>query len=242
MKKNIIVLALLLSSGFAFSQVGVNTVNPKATLDIEAKSETGTTTSVDGLLMPRVDRQRAQSMTGVENSTLLYINDITTGAQTGTAANIDAVGYYYYETLNDVWIKLNNSDAPSSSVITIGSGVTRVNASGLSDGVYKIVVSSGTLCGNNTIMEFLISSYSGIDNVSIAGINGLSNQGSKLPTISEPDRTTTVVTWNGIPSCADGSDATNLDYTMAIPMNGIVILTNNGNVIKDYKITVTKIN
>lgn len=241
MKKKIIILALLLSSGFAFSQVGVNTRNPKATLDIEAKSTTGTTTNVDGLLMPRVDRQRAQLMANVENSTLVYIDDITTGAQTGTAVNIDAVGYYSYEGASDVWVKLHNPDS-SSSTFTIGSGAGRVIASSLDDGIYKVTILSSTLCGNNTIMEFLISNYSGIDNVSVAGIKGLSNKGSKFPTINELDKTTTAVTWTGIPACADGSDATSLNYTLSVPMNGFVVLTNNGNILKDYKIIITKIN
>ncbi|MFP3637182.1 hypothetical protein, partial [Bacillus sp. SIMBA_033] len=45
-----------------YSQVGVNTSNPASSLDITAKNATGNSTHVDGLLIPRVDRERAQSM------------------------------------------------------------------------------------------------------------------------------------------------------------------------------------
>ncbi len=88
-----------------YSQVGINTSVPTTTLDITAKNATGTSSNVDGLLVPRVDRQKAQSMASVPVSTLVYINSIATGSQAGNAVNIDAVGYYYYN--GTVWTKLN---------------------------------------------------------------------------------------------------------------------------------------
>lgn len=96
-------------AGMAFSssinaQVGINTASPASTLDVTAKNATGVTTNVDGLLIPRVDRQRAQSMTTVPTSTLIYVNDISTGTQTGTALNIDTVGHYSYN--GTVWTKI----------------------------------------------------------------------------------------------------------------------------------------
>jgi len=105
MKKNTIILFTLLSSVFAFSQVGINTPDPKATFDITAKEATGTSRNVEGLLIPRVDRERAQSMFEVPVSTLVYVNDISTGLQIGTAINIDDIRYYYFD--GSAWIKLN---------------------------------------------------------------------------------------------------------------------------------------
>uniref|UniRef100_UPI0025F9C199 tail fiber domain-containing protein n=1 Tax=Pedobacter sp. UBA5917 TaxID=1947061 RepID=UPI0025F9C199 len=58
----------------------------------------------DGLLIPRVDRLRAQSMTAIPVSTLVYINNITTGSQTGTTVNVNAVDYYYFDGV--AWVKL----------------------------------------------------------------------------------------------------------------------------------------
>ncbi|WP_336703297.1 hypothetical protein [Chryseobacterium indologenes] len=106
MKKRILPLVLLFPFFKAYTQVGINTTSPAATLDIVAKNTTGTSTSVDGVLISRLDRQRAQSMTGVPTSTLIYVNSVATGSQTGTAVNINAVGYYYYDGTE--WVKLHN--------------------------------------------------------------------------------------------------------------------------------------
>ncbi|WP_241279660.1 hypothetical protein [Chryseobacterium cucumeris] len=46
-------------------------------------------------------------MTSVESSTLIYINDISTGTATGQASNIDAVGFYYFDGSASKWTKLN---------------------------------------------------------------------------------------------------------------------------------------
>lgn len=112
------------------AQIGINTTTPASTLDITAKNATGTTTNVDGLLVPRVDRQRAQSMTGIPVSTMIYVNSIGTGAQSGTAANIDTVGYYYFD--GTLWTKIKT-----------GSTSSDVN-------IYN---SNGTLTGNRTVTQ-----------------------------------------------------------------------------------------
>ncbi|ALR31189.1 hypothetical protein ATE47_11950 [Chryseobacterium sp. IHB B 17019] len=78
-------------------RVGIGTSVPASSLDITAINPTGTTTNVEGLLIPRIDRQRAQSMTAVPNSTLVYINDISTGTAAGTAIDVTSTGYYYFD-------------------------------------------------------------------------------------------------------------------------------------------------
>ncbi|PKF72283.1 hypothetical protein [Chryseobacterium sp. PMSZPI] len=151
MKKNVILLTAVMLSGFAFSQVGVNTPSPKASLDITAKNPKGTTTSPEGLLIPRVDRQRAQSMTGVVNSTLIYVDNVTTGSRTGNALNIDAVGYYYYN--GTVWAKID----PGIPV---------------NDNLYN---SNGTFTGNRTVQQsdktlaFTSTAKTGSNHFSVAG-------------------------------------------------------------------------
>ncbi|PIF46948.1 hypothetical protein CLU96_3994 [Chryseobacterium sp. 52] len=106
MKKILLPIILFLAgTSLANAQVGVNTTSPASTLDVAAKTPTGTSTGIDGLLIPRVDRQRAQSMAAVPISTLIYVNSIATGTLTGTAINIDAAGYYYFN--GTVWTKLN---------------------------------------------------------------------------------------------------------------------------------------
>ncbi|SHK55534.1 hypothetical protein [Chryseobacterium polytrichastri] len=107
------IIALFAFSSASYAQVGINTNTPNSSLDIAAKNATGTSANIDGLLLPRVDRQRAQSMTAIPTSTMIYVNNAVTGTQTGNAVNIDAVGYYYYNGL--AWVKLEN---PSGTVFT----------------------------------------------------------------------------------------------------------------------------
>ena len=91
-----------------FAQVGINNPSPTSTLDIAAKNSTGTTAQPEGMIIPRLDRQRAQSMTGIPTSTLVYINNPGTGTQLGNAINIDAVGFYFYN--GTVWAKIATGD------------------------------------------------------------------------------------------------------------------------------------
>jgi len=91
-----------------YGQVGVNISTPQSTLDIRAVSPTGTSAKADGILIPRVDRQRAQNMASVERSTIIYVNNYTTGTQTGKAQNIDNTGFYHYN--GSQWEKLFYTD------------------------------------------------------------------------------------------------------------------------------------
>ncbi|SHG23960.1 tail fiber domain-containing protein [Chryseobacterium sp. OV279] len=111
-----LVIAVTSLSVHVNAQVGVNTQTPASTLDVRAKETTGTSAVVEGLLIPRVDRQKAQSMTGVPVSTMIYINSTATGAQTGTAANIDAEGYYYFN--GTAWTKLAGNATPANNIYT----------------------------------------------------------------------------------------------------------------------------
>jgi hypothetical protein len=120
MKKQLLSIALFALATSAYGQVGINTTTPATTMDITAKNATGTTTAVDGLMIPRVDRQRAQSMTSVPTSTMIYVNDISTGAASGTAVNIDAVGFYYYNGV--AWVKMGSGSAAPGASNTIYSG------------------------------------------------------------------------------------------------------------------------
>lgn len=131
MKKSLSAAIMLAAATFGYAQVGINTSTPASTLDITAKNSTGTSKNVDGLLVPRVDRERAQSMSSIPTSTLIYVNSINKGTQTGNAVNVDAVGYYYFD--GNVWVKLNAGSGSGSSV--------------------NIYNSDGTLTGNRTVTQ-----------------------------------------------------------------------------------------
>ena len=110
MKKKIYSSSIVFLSivNIAYGQVGVNISESRSTLDVKAINPSGTFTNADGILVPRVDRQRAQNMTSIETSTIIYINNIATGSQTGKAQNIDNSGFYYYS--GSVWEKLFYTD------------------------------------------------------------------------------------------------------------------------------------
>lgn len=112
MKKQLLSIFTLTFGVITFAQVGVHTSTPQASLDITAKNLTGT--SVEGLLIPRVDRLKAQSMIAIPTSTLIYVNSTANGTLAGNAVNIDAVGYYFFN--GTAWTKLIPTSAPTSSV------------------------------------------------------------------------------------------------------------------------------
>lgn len=117
---SILLIAIFFLESNSYAQTGINIIEPKATLDVVAKSPSGQNTHTDGILIPRIDRERAQFMTDIENSTLVYINNSVTGTQTGKAEYINSEDFYYWKA-NIVggidqgkWIKLIPSNTPPS--------------------------------------------------------------------------------------------------------------------------------
>lgn len=143
MKKKLLLAGLLTTFSLVVkSQVGINTAAPNATLDVTAKNSTGTGSAVEGLLIPRVDRQKAQSMAGVPVSTLIYVNSIATGTTAGTAVNIDTVGYYYYN--GTVWTKLStpvniyNADGTLTGNRTVTQGANTLAFTGTQTNAFSV--------------------------------------------------------------------------------------------------------
>lgn len=128
-----IAFASLFMSVFAFSQVGINTTDPKATMDINVKRSNadGTGTITDntqtfGLLAPRVTRAELTSNTASygtnQAGALIYITDISGGDTLGTRVNVNTIGYYYYDSATSLW-KSITSGASSGSL----TGVNGLN-------------------------------------------------------------------------------------------------------------------
>ncbi len=186
MKKTLLSLGVMFSS-LAFSQVGIHTPSPTSTLDVTAKNATGTTTNVDGLLVPRVDRQRAQSMTGTPTSTMIYINSIATGTQTGTTANVDTVGYYYFD--GSVWVKLNNPN----NISNLGTNI--YNSDGTLTANRVVTQNANTLTFNSTAVNgFSVDGST----FSVDAANNRIGLGTTAPKnylhIAEPGQTTGITT------------------------------------------------
>lgn len=122
-----------------YSQMGINTSVPMATLDITATHPTGTSTNVDGLLIPRIDRERAQSMQNIPIATLIYVNDISTGSLDGNAINIDQTGFYSFNGF--LWVKFGlESVSPVSEPISIYLNSATGGTWASSGGFYRLLV------------------------------------------------------------------------------------------------------
>ncbi|WP_415326545.1 beta strand repeat-containing protein [Chryseobacterium sp. MMS23-Vi53] len=165
---------LIGSASFMYGQVGINTSSPTTSLDVVAKNATGTSTNVDGLLAPRVDRARAQSMTGVPLGTMIYINDVSTGTATGQTANVSTTGYYYFE--GGVWVRLATPISVASTAwnTTGNAGTTPgTNYVGTSDNQNLIFkrnnVQAGMLTTSNTAfgVSSIPTAATGADNLAL---------------------------------------------------------------------------
>lgn len=123
----------LLTSYSSIAQVGVGTTAPASTLDVTAVNPTGTGTTVDGILIPRVTRERAQSMTGTTTSTLIYVSEVATGSALGTTINVTSVGFYFYD--GTVWQKLASGTSTDWSLIGNAGTAPATNFLGTTDDV-----------------------------------------------------------------------------------------------------------
>lgn len=136
MKKSII-LCSLITFGLTYSQVGINTSHPKATFDIQTKNPSGT--NAEGILIPRIDRLRAQSMTGIETSTLIYVNNVSTGSAGGT---IDTIGFYYYDGAQWVKLKTGSETISDTSIYKSDGALTGDRIVSQNDKTLSFIASS----------------------------------------------------------------------------------------------------
>nr|WP_314498480.1 hypothetical protein [uncultured Chryseobacterium sp.] len=136
-----------------FSQVGINTVSPNATLDVTARSTDGS--RPEGILPPRLTGDQIKSADSqyvtAQNGTLIYATAPVTNS-TPKTVNITAAGYYFFD--GSVWKKMlatvnNNSwllaDTALSSSINQSQSLTLVTSD---SGPYELV--------NNTTLTITV--------------------------------------------------------------------------------------
>lgn len=97
--KKIVSLILISTSSILFAQIGINTTNPKATLDITAKKNS---TTVEGLLPPRLTRaeltEKGNTIYGSEqDGAIIYINDASGGDTQSQRQFIESKGLYIFD-------------------------------------------------------------------------------------------------------------------------------------------------
>lgn len=99
--------AMLLTGVLASAQtdyqgkVGINTAEPKATLDLNPSTENAAVkpnASNEGLLIPRLSKERLAKVasTNLQESTLVYVNDVSYAGSETTIKNVKSKGFYFY--------------------------------------------------------------------------------------------------------------------------------------------------
>ncbi|CAA7196686.1 FISUMP domain-containing protein [Chryseobacterium potabilaquae] len=114
MKNTILLpLSVLISFG-AYSQVGVNTSTPKATLDVKAKNIDGS--SSEGIIVPQLTGDAlfsaiAGNKYGMDqDGAVVYVTEAASADnQTGQTAKVDDYGFYYFHGQHDEWTKLGSA-------------------------------------------------------------------------------------------------------------------------------------
>lgn len=128
--KNFFLLVLLIPV-FMYSQIGINNTDPRATMEITAKTTNGS--KPEGLIVPRLTGNQIRSANAqylaAQTGTIIYATAADT-APAGKTANITSAGYYYYDgniwqkvltestgdTTNDAWANDN-----SNSMVKLGA-------------------------------------------------------------------------------------------------------------------------
>ncbi|SHG89456.1 hypothetical protein SAMN02787100_4888, partial [Chryseobacterium sp. OV279] len=144
MKRKIIVLSLL-GSGLVSAQVGVNTETPRTTLDVNAKRNTSGAITDNaqtvGLQAPRLTRLELSSLTATygtnQNGALIYVTDIVGGNATGQRINVTSPGYYYFDSVANVWQKFVAGTVPSTSIEPWNVLGTANQATNNTDNIYQ---------------------------------------------------------------------------------------------------------
>jgi len=115
MRKNLYPIAFIFIVSFSYAQVGVNTESPAVTLDVKEK-RSGTvndTAAADGFAAPRLTKSElAAKLTTAydtpQQGAIVFVTDVTPPSGTlpslSRVANIDAIGYYYFD--GNIWISI----------------------------------------------------------------------------------------------------------------------------------------
>lgn len=99
MKKTVTSLLMLISV-FGLAQMGLNTPNPQATLDVALQSGY-ISGGKAGIAFPQLSGNEIEAMdtTGLKSGTLVY----STSASTAATKDITGIGYWYWKDTTDKW-------------------------------------------------------------------------------------------------------------------------------------------
>ncbi|SIR03449.1 hypothetical protein SAMN05880574_1612 [Chryseobacterium sp. RU37D] len=165
MKKILFSLFISLST-IAFSQVGVNTTTPEATLDVVGIPTNAS--RLDGIIPPRItgDQLRAKTYTNSQVGAIVYVTTPDTNPS-GQTLQVRDTGYYYFN--GNLWVKFLDSGYVGHFIDFTGANTPVVLANYLvfndyDTSIYEVTFHVRPACnGNNTIIsgKFLIRGKGG---------------------------------------------------------------------------------
>ena len=201
----------LSASTLLFSQVGIGTPTPQATLDV-----TGTpanTAKLDGIIAPRLTgaQLRGKTYTTAQTGALVYVTDADT-APANQTLNVTASGYYYFNGTR--WIATTATDINIYSSDGTLSNNRTVTQNGNSLTIKGNV--SESLFGINGGFWLYGTGGSKRSNLElIANDNNLNSVNSRLSIFVDPENTASINVLNDATALALGTTQT----TNSAPIN-----------------------
>ncbi|GGZ58267.1 hypothetical protein [Mesonia mobilis] len=105
-KRYTLFILVLLSIRFsAFAQVGVNTTDPQASLDIRASNPSSPSNS-DGLLIPRISAFPSTNPTASQDGMIVYLT---------TTVGTNTPGFYYWDNVESDWVSFGSGGSSNNS-------------------------------------------------------------------------------------------------------------------------------
>ena len=186
MKKNFLILSLSLASLQTFSQVGINTTEPKATLDVVGKPLE--TNVLDGLIVPRItaSQLKSKNYTSEQKGAVIYVTENFTDSAdaNGQVEWVKSVGLYEFNGTQ--WKRTGNPEDTLYDVVERGNYAGRF-ISFTGDSATKQGTRDGAFGFNATTNSYFIGNMNpnqtGQNNIGI-GLNAIENLTSGNGTVA----------------------------------------------------------